>query len=109
MNLRATSPQNLTFARRRGVLATLGCNRRCVVRVDLVVSRATQRAYKLPSRRIGRRSVTLGPGQKRFRVPLTSSAKRRLRRARSVGLTMQATWTGVRPAITKSRAVRLRR
>lgn len=99
----------MTIARRRGALATLGCNRRCVVRVDLVVSRATQRAYRLPSRRIGRRSVTLGPGQKRFRVALTSAGKQRLRRARSMGLTVQATWTGVRPAIAKSRAVRLRR
>ena len=109
MNLQATSPQNITIVRRRGLLATLGCNRRCVVRVDLVVNRATQRAYKLPSRRIGRRTVTLGPGQKKFRVPLTAAAKNRLRRARNVGLTVQATWTGVRPAIVKTRNVRLRR
>jgi hypothetical protein len=79
------------------------------VRVDLVVTPAVQRAYKLPSRRIGRRTVTLGPGQKRFRVPLTASAKQRMRRARKTQVKVQATWTAIRPAITKSRNVKLRR
>ena len=109
MALHVTSPQKLAIVRGKGLLATLGCNARCVTRVDIVVDRATQRAFKLPSRRIARRTVTVTSGQKKFRVKLTSAAKQRLRRATKVRASVQATWTGVRPAITKTRSVRLTR
>jgi murein tripeptide amidase MpaA len=109
MTLGLSARQHLQTARRKGVLATLGCNQSCTVRVELVVSRATQRAYRLPFRTIGRRTITRGNGRRAYRIPLTTTARRRLRRARSVALTVRATWTGVRPAIVRSRTVRLRR
>jgi murein tripeptide amidase MpaA len=109
MSLTATSPQKLPIVRSKGLLATLGCNARCVARVDLVVDRATQRAYKLPSRRIGRRSVTGSSGKTKFRVQLTKAAKQRLRRATKMRVSVQASWTGAKPAVTKTRSVRLAR
>ena len=109
MTLGLLARQHLQTVRRKGVLATLGCNRRCTVRLELVVSRATQRAYRLPSRTIGRRTVTRDSGRRAYRIPLTTAAKRRLRRATAPRLTVRATWTGVRPAIVRSGTVRLRR
>ena len=109
MTLGLLARQHLQTVRRKGVLATLGCNRRCTVRLELVVSRATQRAYRLPSRTIGRRTVTRDSGRRAYRIPLTTAAKRRLRRASAARLTVRATWTGVRPAIVRSGTVRLRR
>ena len=91
------------------MLATLGCNRRCTVRLELVVSRATQRAYRLPSRTMGGARSRAPAGRRAYRIPLTGAAKRRLRRATAARLTVRATWTGVRPAIVRSRTVRLRR
>ncbi|HVF78265.1 MAG TPA: M14 family metallopeptidase [Solirubrobacteraceae bacterium] len=109
LNLLLNRRQSLREVRRRGVLATLGCNRRCVVRVDLVVSRATQLRLRLPSRRIGRRTYVLPrAGRRTLRIPLSAAAKRRLLRTRSLQVSVRATWTGVRPAVRRSGTVRLR-
>jgi hypothetical protein len=94
---------------RKGVLATLSCNQRCPVRLDLVVSRATQRAYKLSSRTVGTRTVTRTGGKGSYRISLKAAVRRKWSRLRSVGLTVRATWTGVQPRIVRSATVRLRR
>jgi hypothetical protein len=110
MTLNVTSPQKLAVVRRRGALTTVGCNARCTTSVRLVVDSATRRAYKLPSRIIGRRTITIrADGRRTFRVVLTPKAERRLRRASRMRLSVQATWSGVKPAIRTSRSVRLRR
>jgi hypothetical protein len=108
LNLVLSRNQNLRSARGRGVLARLGCNARCNVRVELLVSRATARRYRLPSRRIGSGTFTLKGGQRLVRVKLTPAAKRRLRNARAVSLSLKATWVGPRPAISRTASVRLR-
>jgi len=77
--------------------------------LDLVVDGATQRKFRLPSRRIGRSTVTVTSARKTVRVALTTRAKQRLRRASSVRLSAQATWTQIQPAIRKTAAVRLLR
>jgi Zinc carboxypeptidase len=100
--------QGLRTALRRGVLARLGCNARCVVRVELLVDSATRRRYRLPSRRIGGGTFTVTSGRRLVRVKLTLAAKRRLRNVRAVQLSLRATWTDVRPSIRRSATVRLR-
>ena len=108
LTLALTTRQNLRYAVFRGVLTRLSCTLGCRVRVDLVVSNAARRAHKLPSRRIGRRTLTLAPGRRSFRVQMTTAAKRRLLRAKSVNVSAQVTWLGVTPAIKKSGTIRLR-
>ena len=109
LNLLLDRSQGLTKARRGGVFLTLGCSARCTVRIDLVVDRATQRRYGLASRRIGRRTYTMtSAGRRPLHVTLTASAKRRLRRARSVNVSVQAAWTGVTGGLSRSGTVRLR-
>ncbi|MEA2218761.1 MAG: hypothetical protein QOJ35_1387 [Solirubrobacteraceae bacterium] len=109
--LRLARRQRLGPAVSRGVFVTLGCNQRCTVRIDLVVSRAAQRAFHLPSRLVGRRTVTLSAaGQRAYRIALSAGARRKLRRVRTgVSLSARATLTGVDPAIRSSGAVRLSR
>jgi hypothetical protein len=109
MNLRLDTSQGLRRVIRSGVLATLGCSQRCTVRVDLRVSSAARRAFKLPSQLVGRRTVVVRSGLKTFRVRLTPAAERRLRRAHSVRISVRATWSTVRPTIRKSGTVRVRR
>jgi hypothetical protein len=88
---------------------TLGCSARCVVRFDLVVDRATQRRYGLASRRIGRRTFTMrSAGRRTLHVALTKTAKLRLRRARPISVSVQATWTGGAGRPTRAGTVRLR-
>ena len=48
-------------------------------------------------------------GPRSFRVPVTTAAKRRLLRAKSVNVSAQVTWLGVTPAIKKSGTIRLRK
>jgi murein tripeptide amidase MpaA len=93
---------------RRGVLARLGCTARCVVRVQLLVDRATQRRYRLTSRQIGSGTFTVRSGRRLVRVKLTPAATRRLRGARSWQVSVRSTWTGVRPALRRSATVRVR-
>jgi hypothetical protein len=108
MTLQIMSPQKLAIVRRRGLRTTIGCNERCTTRVRLVVSKATRRAYKLPSRIIGQRTIRALAGHKRtFRVPLTLKARKRLRDATKLRLSVQTTWSGVHPTLRKSRSVRL--
>ena len=109
MNLLLGRSQGLRTALRRGVLATVGCSARCLVRLDLVVDRATQQRLALPSRRIGRRiyRMTLS-GRRTLRIQLTAQARQRLRLTRSLQVSVQATWTGVRPALRRTGSVRLR-
>ena len=79
------------------------------MRFDLVVDRATQRRYRLPSRRIGRRTFTMRrAGRRTLHVELTKSAKLRLRRAGPIAVSVQATWTGVAGRPQPSGTVRLR-
>jgi hypothetical protein len=102
--------QNLTKARRGGVLVTLGCSRRCTVRLDIVVDSATQRRYKLPSRRIGRRTYRMtSAGRRTLHVSLTAVAKRRLRPARSLSVSVQTSWLGVTGGLKRTGRVRLTR
>jgi hypothetical protein len=93
---------------RKGVLARLGCTARCVVRVELLVDRATQRRHRLASRRIGSGTFTVASGRRLVRVKLTPAAKRRLRDARSFQASVRTTWTGVRPALRRSATVHVR-
>jgi len=93
---------------RKGVLARLGCTARCVVRVELLVDRATQRRYRLASWRIGSGTFTVASGRRLVRVKLTPAAKRRLRDARSFQASVRATWTGVPPVLRRSATVRVR-
>ena len=94
----------------KGVLATLGCNQRCTVRLELVVSRATQRAYRLPlpDDRQAHGDADGGKQTYRDRAEVVGQARSGAG-PRSPGLTVRATWTGVRPAIVQSGTVRLRR
>jgi hypothetical protein len=109
LNLVLVRSQRLTKARRGGVLVTFGCTARCVVRFDLVVSAATQRRYRLPSRRIGRRTFTLRrAGRQTLHVGLTRTAKLRLRGGGPVAVSVRATWTGVAGGPSRSGTVRLR-
>jgi hypothetical protein len=109
LNLLLDRSQSMRVALRRGVLAALGCNRRCTVRLDVVVSAATQRRLGLPSRRVGRRTLRLDrAGRRTLRIGLTAAARKRLRRTRSLQVSVQATWTGTRPALRRSATVRLR-
>jgi hypothetical protein len=78
------------------------------VRVELLVDRATQRRYRLASRRIGSGTFTVASGRRLVRVKLTPAAKRRLRDARSFQASVRATWTGVRPVLRRSATVRVR-
>ena len=109
LNLLLDRTQGLTKARRGGVLVTLGCNARCVVRFDLVVSAATQRRYGLPSRRIGRRTFTMrSSGRRTLHVALTKTAKLRLRRAGPISVSVRAAWIGGAGRPTRAGTVRLR-
>ncbi len=110
LNLLLDRTQGLTKSRRSGVLVTLGCSRRCTVRVDLVVSSATQRRYGLASRRIGRRTYTMtSAGRRTLHVQLTKSAKARLRRAKSVNVSVQTSWLGVSGGLKRTGSIRLSR
>jgi murein tripeptide amidase MpaA len=109
LNLVLDGSQGLTKARRGGVLVTFGCTARCVVRLDLVVSSATQRRYHLPSRRIGRRTFTLRRAtRQRLHVGLTRTAKLRLKGAGPIAVSVRATWTGVAGGPSRSGTVRLK-
>jgi hypothetical protein len=88
----------------------VGCNARCTLRLDVVVDRATQRRYRLPSRTIGRRTfVVPTAGRRPARITLTRVAKQRLAHARSARVSVQASWVGARPALRRTGLVRLRR
>ena len=109
LNLRLDGSQSLAKARRSGVLVTFGCTARCVVRFDLVVSSATQRRYRLPSRRIGRRTFTMRRATRQtLHVALTRTAKLRLKRAGPISVSVRATWTGGAGRPTRAGTVRLR-
>jgi hypothetical protein len=109
LNLLLDHRQGLRKARGTGISAIVGCSARCSVRIDLVVDRVTQRRYGLASRRIGRRTFVIKiAGRRPLRIQLAAQARRRLRHARSLPVSVQATWTGVRPALRRSGSVRLR-
>ena len=102
--------RKLSLTRSRGVPVTVECETGCLVRLDLRVSRATSRRYKLGTTRIGRRIVDLSKTEKRtVTVKLGSRAKKRLRRARRVTVLVRATQYDRRPAIRKAARVTVTR
>jgi hypothetical protein len=102
--------RRLSLLRTRGVPVTVQCETGCRVRLDLIVSRATQRRYRLRSRLIGRRTVTMGAtGRRSFVVRLSSVPRSRLRSARTITVSVRAVQTDIRPAVRKSGSVRVTR
>jgi murein tripeptide amidase MpaA len=105
-----TPRQKLGTLRRRGLVTYVACDVGCRVRIDLRVPRAIQRRYRLPIRTIGSRTVDFGTTvRKVFKVKLSRSASRRLRRARGFALTARAVQTDATPQVTRTGVVRIRR
>jgi hypothetical protein len=81
--------QLLSTVLRRGVRAEIFCLRACTTTTTLTVDARTARRYHVP-RRIGRLRRALAGGRYRaVRVKLTARARRGLRRARRVKLSVR--------------------
>jgi Ca2+-binding RTX toxin-like protein len=98
---------------RKGVGATVTCPAACSFTVSVVLSAKTARKYKL-----GRKALTVGSvrgallaaGSKKVTVKLSKKAKRRLKRAKKVAVTLKVKATDAAgKSTTKTKAVSLSR
>ena len=85
----AVDRMRLATVRARGLRVRTRCNVACRLTATATVSRATARRLGLRSATVGRTTVRLDrAGRKVFRLPLGRTARARLARTRSVGLTV---------------------
>jgi murein tripeptide amidase MpaA len=109
-SLTAPAEQKLGAVRGRGVAARIGCTGGCSVVARLYVSRATKRRFRLGTRRVGDAVFDFDTTVDRaVRIKLTPFAKFRLRKAKSVTLTIRAVQLGVVPAARRNAVVRASR
>lgn len=96
-SLRLAGTQSLASMRSRGLAFTAGCAAACTLSAVLTIDRASARKLKLaaaspPPVIIGRGSArTRGAGPVQLRIKLTTRARSRLARARSVRMTLKLT------------------
>ena len=111
----AVPKQGLAAALRRGLRVTVGCSEACTTRIQLVIDRRTARRVGLSRTRavvVGTRAVALASaGRRTVHVAFKTKARKRLRRLRTLALTVRATATDKAGNEGKrlSRTVRLRR
>jgi hypothetical protein len=102
--------RKLASLRSKGIPVRVECQEGCKVRVDLVVPSSVRRRYRLISTRIGTATVTLtATGNRTINVRINSQAKRRLRRARTISVTVKAVQLDAKPAVRKSAKVTVTR
>ena len=104
--------QRLAVVLRRGLAVTLAVNEPVTGQLRLVLTRATATRLGLRSAVVARTTVRLGKaGVYRVRIPFSSRAKTKLRRLRSVRLSLRGSVRGLNTARTSglNRALRLRR
>jgi hypothetical protein len=102
--------RSLAAALSRGIAVGTRCTDGCSVALKLTVDRKTQRRYRLPGRTLGTATVRLTKsGTKTTRIRLRSGFKPRLKKAKSLLVTVAATQAGVKPAVKKSAKLPLKR
>ncbi len=89
ISIKPRSRQSLGSVLARGLVVTVGCSEAGSITAQLRLSRRVARRYKLTRLVIGRSSGTLAArGNLRLIVKLGAQAKRRLKRARSLAMTL---------------------
>ncbi len=102
--------RSLAAALKRGIAVTTSCTAGCTVTLKLTVDTKTRRKYRLPGRTLGAATVRLTKSGTRItRIRLRSGFAPRLKKARSLLVTVTATQTGVKPAVKKSAKLPLKR
>jgi hypothetical protein len=112
--LKAPSSVRWSTLAKQGLLVEIECSGQCAIDAGLFASVRTADRFNLAARRAvrvgrGRKSLNAA-GKAKVRVKLTRKAKRRLRRARRLSLTLRVSVTGVGGAkSSKPRKVRVKR
>jgi murein tripeptide amidase MpaA len=108
--LKLGGSRSLAAALSRGLAVTARCTVGCKLAVKLTVDTATQRRYRLPARTVGTAVFSLTKtGSRTVRVRLTAAARRRLKSARRLVVTVSVIQVGAKPAVKRTVRITLLR
>ncbi len=104
--------QSLATALKKGLGVTVNCSERCVVKLKLLMTKALAKKLRIAAAdvTIGSTTRTIAAGNTKIYVKLSSKARKRLKRARSVKLKLAATAADTAGnATSRTRALKLKR